>query len=188
VRAARTAAEQSAAQLGLAGAQRFTQGLEFGLKDDSSSQAPTRRGSEIGMTLPLFDGGDARRSGAEHAYRQALLRAEQTAIDARSEVREAYGAYRSAFDIAKHHRDEIVPLRKRIQDENVLRYNGMLIGVFELLADARVQIASVNAALDAQRDFWLAEADLDMALVGRPVLTAMPAGPAAPAVPAGEAH
>ena len=188
VRAARTAAEQSAAQLGLAGALRFTEGLELGLKDDSSNQAPTRRGGEIGMTMPLFDGGDARRSGAEHAYRQALLRAEQTAIDARSEVREAYGAYRSAFDIAHHHVDEIVPLRKRIQDENVLRYNGMLIGVFELLADARVQIASVNAALDAQRDFWLAEAELEMALIGKPALPAMTVSPAAPMASAGEAH
>ena len=68
---------------------------------------------------------------------QAFKRAEQTAIDARSEVREAYGAYRTAYDLARHYRDEIVPLRKRISDENVLRYNGMLIGVFELLADAR---------------------------------------------------
>jgi hypothetical protein len=76
---------------------------------------------------------------------QALHRAAETAINARSEVREAYGAYRSAYDIARHHRDEIVPLRQRIAEENVLRYNGMLIGVFELLADARSQIASVNA-------------------------------------------
>jgi len=52
----------------------------------------------------------------------------------------------------------------------VLRYNGMLIGVFELLADARAQIASVNAAIDALRDFWIAQADLDMALVGKPSL------------------
>ena len=60
-------------------------------------------------------------------------------------MREAYHAYRAAYDIARHYRDEIVPLRKRIADENLLRYNGMLIGVFELLADARAQIASVNA-------------------------------------------
>jgi hypothetical protein len=42
-----------------------------------------------------------------------------------------------------------VPLRKQIAEENLLRYNGMLIGVFELLADARAQIASVNAAIEA---------------------------------------
>jgi outer membrane protein TolC len=172
VQAARSAAQQSAAQLGLAGPLRFTEGLELGLERNSSSEGPTSRGWELGFELPLFDGGLAKRTMAEHAHRQALLRAEQAAIDARSEVREAYGAYRSAYDIARHHRDEIVPLRKRILDENVLRYNGMLIGVFELLADARTQIASVNAAIDAQRDFWLAQADLDAALVGRPMLPA----------------
>jgi outer membrane protein TolC len=50
----------------------------------------------------------------------------------------------------------------------VLRYNGMLIGVFELLADAREQIASVMQAIDAQRDFWLADANLQATLIGRP--------------------
>jgi hypothetical protein len=74
-----------------------------------------------------------------------------------------------------------VPLRKKMLDENVLRYNGMLIGVFELLADARAQIASVNAAIEATRDFWLAQTDLDMALVGKPMLAPM----ASPSMPAG---
>jgi hypothetical protein len=82
---------------------------------------------------------------AEAHVPQACTARAETAIDARSEVREAYGAYRTAWDIARHHRDEIVPLRQRIAEENLLRYNGMLIGVFELLADARAQIASVNA-------------------------------------------
>ncbi|MDT9071544.1 hypothetical protein RSW38_25760, partial [Escherichia coli] len=71
-------------------------------------------------------------------------------------MREQYSAYRTAYDLARHYRDEIVPLRKTIAEENVLRYNGMLIGVFELLADAREQITSVSQAIDAQRDFWLA--------------------------------
>ncbi len=187
VQGARLAARQSAAQLGLARTSRWTGDLELGLERNSSNEAPTQRGWELGFTLPLFDGG-AVATQAEHVQRQALLRAEQTAIDARSEVREAYAAYRSAFDIARHHLDEIVPLRKRILDENVLRYNGMLIGVFELLADARLQIASVNAAIDAQRDFWLAEADLDMALIGKPQMTSM-SGPSQPTnAGSGEAH
>ncbi len=42
----------------------------------------------------------------------------------------------------------------------------MLISVFELLADARQQIASVNAYIDALRDFWVADSDLNMALNG----------------------
>jgi outer membrane protein TolC len=135
----------------------------------------------------LFDWGDARVAKAEAIYMQALDRAAQTAIDARSEVREAYTGYRSAWDIARHHRDEIVPVRQRIAEENLLRYNGMLIGVFELLADARAQIASVNGYIDALRDFWIAQADLDMALIGKPSL-AVPGGPAAAAAAGSPGH
>ncbi|TFW09360.1 RND transporter, partial [Oxalobacteraceae bacterium OM1] len=46
------------------------------------------------------------------------------------------------------------------------RYNGMLASVFELLADAREQVGSVNAAIEAQRDFWIAETDLQAAMNG----------------------
>jgi len=96
-----------------------------------------------------------------------LARSPRRSINARSETREAYAGYRAAFDLARHYRDEIVPLRKQISEENMLRYNGMLIGVFELLADAREQVASVNAYIDALRDYWLADADLQMALIGK---------------------
>ena len=118
--------------------------------------------------MPIFDWGTARVAKAEAIYMQSVNRAAETAINARSEVREAYQGYRSSFDIARHFRDEIVPLRKRIAEENQLRYNGMLIGVFELLADARAQIASVNGYIEALRDFWMAQADLDAAMVGKP--------------------
>jgi outer membrane protein TolC len=77
---------------------------------------------------------------------------------------ESDSAYRTAFDIARYYRDEIVPLRKRISEEVLLRYNGMLVSVFELLADSREQTAAVTAYIEALRDFWLADADLQMAL------------------------
>lgn len=187
VQGARLAAEQTAKNLGLTKVTRFVNVLEVGLMRNSSNEAPTQRGWEIGIELPLFDWGGARMARAEGIYMQALHRTAEIAINARSEVREAYGNYRSAYDIARHHRDEIVPLRQRIAEENVLRYNGMLIGVFELLADARVQIASVNSAIESLRDFWIAQADLDMALIGKPSFAAM-AGPAMAAEAGGAPH
>jgi FtsP/CotA-like multicopper oxidase with cupredoxin domain len=45
-----------------------------------------------------------------------------------------------------------------VAEQNLLLYNGTLISVFELLADAREQIAAVRQAMAAQREFWLAEA------------------------------
>lgn len=187
VQGAKLAAEQTASNLGLTRATRFVNVLELGVLRNSSNEAPTQRGWEIGFELPLFDWGGARVARAEAIYMQTLHRAAETAINARSEVREAYTGYRSAYDIARHHRDEIVPLNQRIAEENVLRYNGMLIGVFELLADARTQIASVNAAIEALRDFWVAQADLDMALIGKPSLAAA-AGPAMATEATGAGH
>jgi outer membrane protein TolC len=187
VQAAKLGAEQTARNLGLTKATRFVNVLELGAVRNSSNEAPTQRGWELSLELPLFDWGGARVARAEAVYMQTVHRAAEAAINARSEVREAYGAYRSAWDIAAHHRDEIVPLRQRIAEENVLRYNGMLIGVFELLADARAQIASVNAAIEALRDFWIAQADLDQALVGKPGLAAA-AGPAMAAEAGASAH
>ena len=187
VQSAKLAAEQTARNLGLTRTTRFINVLELGLRHNSSNEMPSQRGWEIGFELPLFDWGSARVARAEAVYMQTVHRAADAAINARSEVREAYTGYRSAYDIARHHRDEIVPLRQRIAEENQLRYNGMLIGVFELLADARSQIASVNAAIQAKRDFWIAQADLDMALIGKPSLTAA-AGPAMAADSGGAAH
>jgi outer membrane protein TolC len=187
VQAARLGVEQTAKNLGLTRATRFVDVLELGAVRNSSNEAPTQRGWEVSFELPLFDWSGARHARAEAIYMQSLNRAAAIAIDARSEVREAYRAYRSTFDIARHQRDEIVPIRQRIAEENLLRYNGMLIGVFELLADARAQVASVNGYIDALRDFWVAQADLDLAMVGKPGL-AMPAAGAAPPVAAGGGH
>ncbi|MBL8339900.1 MAG: TolC family protein [Rubrivivax sp.] len=181
VMAAKASVEQTARQLGLTRRTRFINVLELGVMHNTSNEAPRHTGWEVSVELPLFDWGTARVARAEALYMQALHRAAQTAVDARSEVREAYGHYRNAHDIARHHRDEIVPLKKRISEEQLLRYNGMLIGVFELLADARAQIASVAGAIDALRDFWLAEGELEMALIGKAAFTPAAATAARPA-------
>ncbi len=171
IQAAKQGTEQLARNLGLSRATRFINVLEIGAVNNSSNEQPTQRGFEITLALPLFDWGTARTAKAEALYMQAVNRTAQMAIDARSEVRQAYKGYRSQFEVARHYRDEIVPLKRRIAEENQLRYNGMLIGVFELLADARSQIESVNGYIQALRDFWIARSDLDMALTGKPLMS-----------------
>lgn len=177
--------ETLAKNLGLTRSTRLINVLELGVMNNGSNEAPLQRGYEISFELPLFDWGQSRVVAAESRYRQALARARETAVNARSEVREAHAMQQSRYAIARHLRDEVVPLKKRISDENLLRYNGMLIGVFELLADARSQISAVNAAIEAQRDYWLAEADLQMVLVGSPGKMSAPSASSAPAEAAG---
>jgi len=160
-------ADRIAASLGLVKVTGVIDVLEVGYRRNTVSGEPRITGYEIGLHLPIFDWGGARVARAEFTYMQAVNRAADLAVRARSEVREAYNGYRTAYDLAKHYRDEIVPLRKRVSEENLLRYSGMLISVFELLADARQQIVAVNASIDALRDFWVADANLQLAMTGK---------------------
>ncbi|MEZ5658110.1 MAG: TolC family protein [Burkholderiaceae bacterium] len=176
VQAARDAVDQLGENLGLVRTNRFISVLEFTGKRNSSNEGPSQTGWEVDVQLPIFDWGDLRVERAQTMMRQAMNMAAKTAIDARSEVRQAYLVYRTAYDIARQYRDEIVPLRQRIAEENLYRYNGMLIGVFELLADARAQVSAVDAYMRALRDFWVAKADLDMAMIGRPELAQVAGG------------
>lgn len=169
VRLARAELDFTARRLGLARATGVIDGLHLAGIRNSETGEPPQKGYEIEFPLPLFDFGDARRAEAQSIYMAALHRTAQVAVDAQSRLRETYGAYRTAYDLARHYRDEIVPLRKSIADEMLLKYNGMLIGVFDLLADAREQIGSVIRSIEAQRDFWLADAALQAVLLGHPM-------------------
>jgi len=164
---------QSAAQTqGLTTITSLVSDVELSGVSKSETGLALQKGFEVALPVPVFDLGDASRARSAAVYNAAFARATQLVAEAQSEVRDAYFAYRTADDLARHYRDEVVPLHKAIFDENILRYNGMFIGVFDLLADAREQIASVMQSIDAQRDFWLADASLQAALIGRPA-TAM---------------
>jgi outer membrane protein TolC len=118
------------------------------------------------IEIPIFDLGEARTREAEQNYMQAFNRLAAKAVDIRSEARLAYRTYRSTWDIANHYQREILPLRKIIVDESLLRYNAMLIDVFPLLAEVRQRILARIASIEAKRDFWLASTDLRAAVIG----------------------
>lgn len=155
--------------------------------EQDSGHRETTRGWELDVPLPLFDWGGAARTRAQLRVEQSAATLQDTAVRARSEVRSAWLTYRTALDLARQQRDEVVPLRQLITDETTLRYNGMLASVWELLAEARASTQSVAGAIEAQRDFWLAETDLQLALTGTSpgALQGLAASSATPSTPAG---
>lgn len=168
LRRMRQALDALARDLRLTKATRFINVLDLGavrLKQGGAEE-PYERGFIVTLEIPIFDSGEARVKRAEALYAQAAERFAQAAIDARSQIRQAYAAYRSAYDIAREQRDEVVPLRKSVAEEDLLRYNAALISVFELLADAREQAMSVSDYIDSLRDFWVAKSQLDAAVLG----------------------
>lgn len=173
VRAARAAAAGTAADLGLTRTTRMINVLDLGYASKSETGEARSEGYEVALELPLFDWGGARVARAEAVYMQAVGRVGEVAVNGRSEARAGYLAYRASYDVARHYAVTVIPLRKQISDETLLRYNGMLASPFELLADARDQAQAVHATLDALKQFWLAQVDLDAALGG--ALPALPA-------------
>lgn len=188
---ARIEVDALAKSYGLTQATRFVNLLEVSgiaktnIERETGERIRTR-GFEVEFQVPLFDFGEVRVREAEQTYMQAVNRLVEKAVNVRSEARDAYRVYRSTYEIAAHFRGEVLPLRKIISDETLLRYNAMQIDVFALLTEARRRIDATITAIEAQRDFWLASTDLAVAVAGGGVAGIGNAG-SRPAAGAGEA-
>lgn len=147
--------------------------VELGLRrktifNDSNGTNTTPTGFELGVRLPLFDWGGLKRDEMQAGTLAAANQMESTLRSAGSSLRSAYSNYQTAFAVAHQYQDEIVPMQKTLVDEAQLRYNGMIVGTFELLAENRNMIASVLKTIEAQTEFWLADGELQAEQVGRP--------------------
>jgi outer membrane protein TolC len=147
--------------------ERLAQALGLWGPDAERMQLPDRL-PDLPATAIGPEGLEARAIAQRFDLRAARVAgsAEEAAINARADLRTAWLSYRAAHELAQHARAAVVPLAERMSAEQLKRYNGMLIGVFDLIADAADRINTVNIALDAERSFWLAEIDLQQALTG----------------------
>lgn len=178
LRIAKIELEALAKSYGLDKATRFVSDLELGAgieveqeieeeEDGSETKKDVASGIiEVGFEIPIFDSGQARLRKAEFGYMRAANLLAEKAVNARSEARSAYEAYRSSYDIARHYRNSVIPLRTVIEQEGLLTYNGMITNTFDLLTDTRERINSTTQSLNAKRAFWLAEAGLASAVYG----------------------
>ena len=172
VQSARGETAAVAEALGLTHTTRFINVLEGGPVRTTNGGGSRESGYEVRLEIPLFDWGEARVARAEAQYMKAVQTLAGTAANARSAAREAWAAYRLAHASAHHYRSDVLPLRKTISEETMKHYNGMLISVFELLADARENTTTALEAIDVERDSWIARSELEYALGGR--LPALP--------------
>lgn len=121
---------------------------------------------ELEFAIPIFDTGKARMRKAELAYMRSANILAEKAVNIRSQARAAETTYHSYYELARHYRDTVVPLRTVVEEEALLSYNGMITNTFELLSDIRDKLGSQLMASNAKRDFWLAKANLKSAIYG----------------------
>ncbi len=86
-------------------------------------------------------------------------------VKTRSIARHSYESYLEKYQSVKSYKDEILPTQKKISEENLLRYNGMLIDVFHLLEDAETQSKTVIDYIDANAAFLIQSARLEKDLI-----------------------
>ena len=167
---ARLEVEALAKTYGLTNATRFVNLLDVSgthkRVENSAGEVEKERGLGVEFQVPLFDFGEVSAREAEATYAQAVNRLSAKAVNVASEAREAHAQYRAAFDVARRYQRDVLPLRKTITEETLLRYNAMQIDVFALLVESRERIAATVAAIEAQRDFWLADTNLKSAVLG----------------------
>lgn len=158
-----------ARSLKLTEATRFVSVLELAgigsFERDAGTQT-NRGGFELELEIPVFDGGEVKLRREIETYMRAVNRLAAKAVTARSEARAAYQSYLGAHEIAAQYQNRVLPLRRIVSQETLLRYNGMLADVFDLLIEARERVASNIAAIEARRAFLLAEIDLRAAVIG----------------------
>jgi outer membrane protein TolC len=163
----RSQIDELARRLKLTKATRFVDVLDVGPTRvrNGTENDPYEKGYEVSLEIPIFDSGDARVRKAEAIYAQAVDRLAQAAVDARADVRQAAAQYQTAYILAVRQHDDVIPLSRAIAKQELLRYNASLISIFDLLANSRATVASVNDYIQSARDFWIAKSHLDTVLV-----------------------
>jgi outer membrane protein TolC len=134
--------------------------------DGGKTETETTPQIELEFAIPIYDTGKAQMRKAELMYLQAANVLAEKAVNVRSEARGAEVSYHASYKIARHYRDVLVPLRKTVEEEGLLSYNGMITNTFELLTDVREKLGASLEAANAKREFFMAQADLTAAIYG----------------------
>jgi outer membrane protein TolC len=167
---ARLEVEALARSFGLTRKTRLINVLDVGgtskTQKDKGEPSADGGGFTIAFAVPLYDFGRARVREAEQRYLEAVNALAEKAVNARSEAREAFGAYKATYTVAAQYEREVLPLRETISAETELQFNAMQVDAFALLEAARAKAAAKVASIEAKRNFWLASTDLSAAVLG----------------------
>jgi len=153
--------------LQLARGSRLTGIFEVGVHVHQDPDGPRLFGPTLSLELPIFDQRQAVIGRLEAQQRQAQRQLRALSIDARSRVRVARVELLTARQRAEHYRTVLLPLREQVVENTQLQYNGMQLGLYQLLEAKREQIETYRGYITALQDYWSARAELERLLGGR---------------------
>lgn len=164
-------ARQNVAAIGLAGslrrATRFLPGgINAGVNTERDTDGSRVTGPTLDLRLPIFDQGQAALGKLGAQYRQAQNELEALSVEARSEVREARDLVAANRELARYYREVLLPQRIQVVNTTQLQYNAMQRNPSDLLLAKERELTTERGYVEAWRDYWIARAELEMALKG----------------------
>src|SRR5439155_4616760 len=138
--------------------------LRAGAHFEREPEGTRTTGPAVELAFPLFDRGQAAVARAKAQLQQAEDRRDALAVSIRSQVRAARDRFRAARQVVEYYHDVILPRRTRIVEQTQLQFNGMLVGVNQLIQAKQREISAQREYIEAQREYLLARTELGRAL------------------------
>jgi outer membrane protein TolC len=123
-------------------------------------------GPAVALSLPLFDWGQGERESAHAQLSAAQYRYAAGELATRAAARAAAARAAAAHERVRRIETKVLPLRKQLLAQAVRRYNAMTLDVFQLLVLRREQALSEERYIDALRDYFIAQSDVDQLRAG----------------------
>ncbi len=180
--AAPDAAAQEAADLGLAalaaelehvrqrgeavGRMAWTDGIELGWSWERETGGEWKDGPSLGVALPLFDTGEARRAGLRFEAARLEARMAERRLALAREARDAAGRMQRARTRVENLREKLLPLLSDAQDQALLQYNAMQKSPFHLLDLKQRELAALRQLVAGLGDYWQARTSLEALNMG----------------------
>lgn len=165
--ASRTQVQNLEAALRLKRNVRWVPGISVGVNGEQDLDHSWVVGPTLSLEVPIFDQGQPAIARLAAQYRQAQRRLEATAIDIRSEVRQARDTLIATRDLAQYYGRVYLPQRLRIVNETLLQYNAMQVGPLDLVVAKANELSAEREYTEAWRDYWIARAELERAVGGK---------------------
>lgn len=128
---------------------------------DTLRQLPTEAMAPLRLSDP--------RPQRQHGLQATLVEEARLLRDAaglRSQAREAWRELEHRHALAEHAQNVLLPLQTALEQETLLRYNGMLQSTWDLIEASRARLRAAADASAARHAFWQAQLNWDTLLAG----------------------
>lgn len=155
----------AAKRANLARARGFLPELKAGVSAERSEDWAV--GPAIEIELPLFYQGQGEVGVAKAEMRQQRNVYTDTAVTLRAAARNAATRLAAKREAVVYYEKVLLPLKQQVVEQTQLEYNGMLVGLFQLLQAKRDQVQAAATYVDQHREYWHARTNVEQLLSGR---------------------